>query len=128
MPQNIENLNKHKLTGGVKNPNRGRRASEHHGYPVETKVGEDERVARRMRGGALKVICLRTQYANVLDPISKQTKKVKVNRVVTNPASKDLTRKGVITKGALIDTELGAARVTSRPGQAGIVNAVLIKR
>lgn len=128
MPQNIENLHKRKLTGGVKNPNRGRRAYERHGYPIETKINEDERVIKNTRGGGLKVKCLSTQYANVLDPVSKQTKKVKINKLVTNPASKDLTRKGVITKGALVDTELGEAKVTSRPGQAGIVNAILIKR
>lgn len=128
MPQNIENLSKRKLTGGVKVPNRGRRAYEQHSYPIETKVKEDERVIKKMKGGSLKVKCLSTTFANVLDPISKQTKKVKIIRLVSNPASKDLTRKGIITKGALIETDLGGAKVTSRPGQDGIVNAVLLKR
>jgi len=128
MPQNIENLNKRKLTGGVKVPNRGRRAYERHSYPIETRVKEDVRMIKKTKGGGLKVKCLSTQYANVLDPLSKQTKKVKINRLITNPASKDLTRKGVITKGALVETELGEAKVTSRPGQAGIVNAILLKR
>ena len=128
MPQNIENLSKRKLTGGVKVPNRGRRAYEQHGYPIETRVKEDIRVLRKMKGGGSKVKCLSTTFANVLDPISKQTKKVKIIRLVSNPASKDLTRKGIVTKGALIETDLGSARVTSRPGQDGIVNAVLIKR
>jgi small subunit ribosomal protein S8e len=34
----------------------------------------------------------------------------------------------VLTKGAIIDTELGQARVISRPAQDGIINAVLMKR
>jgi small subunit ribosomal protein S8e len=128
MPQNIENLNKRKLTGGVKVPNRGRRAYEQHGYAIETKVKKDMRKVKKVKGGGLKVKCLSTQYANVLDLASKQTKKVKINRLKTNPASKDLTRKGVITKGAILETELGDAKVTSRPGQDGIVNAILLKR
>ncbi|MGA8914354.1 MAG: 30S ribosomal protein S8e, partial [Nitrososphaeraceae archaeon] len=45
-----------------------------------------------------------------------------------NPTNKDFERRGVVTKGAIIDTDLGSARVVSRPGQHGIVNAILIKR
>ncbi len=128
MPQNIENLRKRKLTGGVKVPNRGRRNYEHHGYPVETRVGADERVVFRTKGGGRKVKCLSVAWANLLDPTSKGVKKVKVLRLISNPASRDLTRRGIVTKGALIETELGEAKVTSRPGQDGVVNAVLMKR
>ena len=35
--------------------------------------------------------------------------------------------RGIITKGALIETELGKAIVTSRPGQDGVVNALLVE-
>ncbi|MEM4140048.1 MAG: 30S ribosomal protein S8e, partial [Nitrososphaeria archaeon] len=75
-----------------------------------------------------KVKCVMTSYANVVDPALKQTRKVKILKLITNPASKDLTRRGVITKGAILETELGQVRVTSRPGQDGVVNAVLVKR
>jgi len=33
----------------------------------------------------------------------------------------------LLTKGALIETEIGLARVTSRPGQDGVVNAVRVE-
>jgi small subunit ribosomal protein S8e len=33
----------------------------------------------------------------------------------------------VITKGAIIETEDGLAKVTSKPSKDGVVNAVLIK-
>ena len=66
-------------------------------------------------------------YANVIDPDTKTAKKARILRVLSNPASRDLERRGVITRGALIETELGRARVTSRPGQDGVINAVLIK-
>jgi small subunit ribosomal protein S8e len=47
--------------------------------------------------------------------------------VTKNPANKDYERRGVITKGAVLETEIGLAKVLSRPGQDGVINAVLIK-
>ncbi|MCX8188559.1 MAG: 30S ribosomal protein S8e [Nitrososphaeria archaeon] len=128
MPKYAENLKKRKPTGGVRVPNRGRRAYEQHGYPVETRIGEEERFLKKGKGGNYKVKCVMASYANVVDHVSKQTRKVKILKFITNPASKDLTRRGIITKGAILDTELGQVKVTSRPGQDGVVNAVLVKR
>jgi small subunit ribosomal protein S8e len=51
---------------------------------------------------------------------------VEIVRVVKNLANIDYDRRGVITKGAIIETALGPARVTSRPGQDGVINAVLV--
>ena len=31
-----------------------------------------------------------------------------------------------MTKGTIVQTEAGSARITSRPGQDGVVNAILI--
>ena len=67
-------------------------------------------------------------YANVHDPKTGHTKKVKILAVVKNPADRNLDRMKVITKGTIIETELGTAKVTSRPGQDGTVNAVLIQQ
>jgi small subunit ribosomal protein S8e len=47
--------------------------------------------------------------------------------VTKNPANKDYERRGVISKGALVEIEAGTARVISRPGQDGSINAILIK-
>jgi small subunit ribosomal protein S8e len=67
------------------------------------------------------------EYANVTDPKSGKTKKVKILDVEENPANIDFSRRKIITRGAVINTEAGKAKVTSRPGQSGIVNAILIK-
>jgi small subunit ribosomal protein S8e len=45
-----------------------------------------------------------------------------------NPANVDYDRRGVITRGTIIETSLGVARVTSRPGQDGTVNAILVPK
>ncbi|MBE3116075.1 30S ribosomal protein S8e, partial [Candidatus Bathyarchaeota archaeon] len=59
-------------------------------------------------------------------PKSGKTEKTEIVRVVRNIANVDFNRRGVITKGAEIETALGVAKVTSRPGSDGIINAVLI--
>lgn len=79
-------------------------------------------------GGTTKIKALRDNQASVTDPKSGKTEKTKIIRVVKNRANVDYNRRGVITKGAEIETTLGLARVTSRPGSDGIINAVLISR
>ena len=67
-----------------------------------------------------------TIVANVLDPEKNTAKKVEILDVLDNTANRDFVRRKIITKGAVIETELGQARVTSRPGQHGVINAVLL--
>jgi len=74
----------------------------------------------------LKNKILADKFACITDPKTGKTEKVEITRVVKNPANIDYDRRGVITKGAVIETSLGQARVTSRPGQHGMLNAVLI--
>jgi len=123
----IENLAKRKPTGGRRIPYRVRRAYEADRYPIETALGRDEVVKKKVRGCNLKLSLKKTSYANVLDSSTKKVKKAKILKTIKNPASKDYGRRGIITKGAIIETELGTAKVTSRPGQDGVVNAILIK-
>ena len=59
--------------------------------------------------------------------IDSKAKKVKILKVLENATNNDYQRRGVISKGAILETAEGKCRVMSRPGQHGIVNAVLIK-
>ncbi|MEJ2243385.1 MAG: hypothetical protein P8X87_02435 [Candidatus Bathyarchaeota archaeon] len=65
---------------------------------------------------------------NINTKLLAEKQKVKIDRVIKNPANVDYDRRGVITKGTMIATSLGTARVTSRPGQDGKVNAVLVDK
>jgi len=87
----------------------------------------DERIPIRVRGGSRKIRLRRATYAVVSNPKTGESKKVKILRVVESPANREFARRGVIVKSAIIETELGLARVTSRPGQDGVVNAILIE-
>ena len=127
MPQWHGNLHKRKKTGGKKHIFRGKRAFEMGSDAAETIVG-DTRISRtRGRGGMLKLRALAVNSVNVTDPATGKSQKTQIRGVIKNPANVDYQRRGVITKGAVLDTPLGQALVTSRPGQHGAVNAVLIQ-
>ena len=76
----------------------------------------------------LKLLLKHPNYANINDQDNKKTVRSKILNVSKNPSNKDYERRGVITKGAILETEIGLAKVLSRPGQDGIINAVLIKQ
>jgi small subunit ribosomal protein S8e len=119
-------LRKRKRTGGRKRAYRVKRNFEKGGFPAETTIGETKRRNSRGYGGNIKTRVLNDNYACVTDPKSGKTEKTEILRVVKNKANVDYDRRGVITKGAEIETSLGLARVTSRPGGDGAINAVLI--
>lgn len=121
-------LKKRKPSGGVKHALRMKRRYEKGSFPTETVQGEPRKKSIRRRGGNIKIRLLNVNLANVSTPSTGKTEKVEIVRVVRNPANVDYNRRGVITKGTLIETPLGAARVTSRPGQDGIVNAILVPK
>ena len=60
---------------------------------------------------------LRCEFANVADPRSGTTKSAKIITVKENPTNPFYARRNITTKGAVIETEIGDAVVTSRPGQ-----------
>lgn len=92
---------------------------------VETKIGPAKKKNQRTFGGNTKVKLQRAEYANLVT--KEGTKKTKILSVLDNLANRHYVRRNIITKGALIETELGKAKVTSRPGQHGVINAVLIE-
>ena len=94
--------------------------------PTETILGEALIKTQIVRGGNEKTRLLRYNFANVTNPSTKETKKVEISKVIKNPANPDYNRRRIITKGTIIETPLGQAKVTSRPGQDGVVNAVLV--
>ncbi len=88
-------------------------------------MGSTKRRKIRARGGNEKIIALAADTANVAT--KGGIKKAKILTVAENRANPQFVRRNIITKGAIIQTDLGKARVTSKPGQSGVVNAVLIE-
>ena len=115
-----------KTTGGfVKRHGKKNRYQRGRDY-LPTHIGEPKIKELRVRGGNKKLVALTTNFANVFADGKHQ--KTKIISVSANPADSQFVRRKIITKGAVIVTELGEARVTNRPGQEGTVNAVLIEK
>jgi len=87
--------------------------------------GDAKSVSVNTKGGNSKTVLTKVDFANVAS--DGTVKKVKIKSVEESAANRDFKRMHIITKGAIIDTELGKAKVTSRPSQQGVVNAVLVK-
>ena len=116
-----------KVTGGRRRPAAMKRRAEIGLAPADTHIGEDRRKIIRTFGGNDKVRALRAAFANVTNPTNGETKKVKIEKVEKNDANPNYVRRNLLTKGAVIKTELGRARIMSRPGQDGVINAVLLE-
>ncbi|MDQ3872638.1 MAG: 30S ribosomal protein S8e [Thermoproteota archaeon] len=127
MRKSVENLVGRKLTGGRKVSRRGRRKYEIDRYPNEAVAGPNQIVVRRTRGSNIKSAFKTVEFANIIDRETNTVTKSKILSVKKNPANKDYERRGVVSKGANIETEIGTAVVVSRPGQNGVVNAILVK-
>ncbi|MBU7017266.1 MAG: 30S ribosomal protein S8e [Theionarchaea archaeon] len=112
-------------TGKLLRSSRKKRKRELGRVFIETKIGPEKKKIQRTYGGNRKTKLQRSEYVNVVT--KEGTKKTKITSVLENRASRHFTRRNIITKGALLETELGKARVTSRPGQHGVINAVLVE-
>jgi small subunit ribosomal protein S8e len=128
MRRSIESLSGRRYTGGRINPCRGRRKCEIDRYPNEALVGKTISISRRIRGGNHKTALKSSDFANITNIETQKNQKVAISQVLKNPANRDYERRGVLNKGAVIQTDIGNAKVTSRPGQHGCVNAILISQ
>tara|TARA_Y100000310_G_C20537706_1_gene741705 strand:+ start:156 stop:533 length:378 start_codon:yes stop_codon:yes gene_type:complete len=115
-----------KASGGRYHTSRSKRKSELAGFPANTKLADkDKPRAKRILGGNVKRSLLTVQTISVTDKKGKASKTEIVN-VLENPANPHLVRRNIITKGAIVETKLGKARITSRPGQGSVVSGVLL--
>ena len=119
---------KRKATGGLYRKLRDKRKFEMGRTPALTKIKENEKINDiRTRGNNKKLRALALKTANVLNKETGKTSKAEIKKVLENKASRHYPRMGVMTKGAIIETDKGKAKITNRPGQEGKINAVLVK-
>ena len=119
---------KRKSTGGRLASSRSKKRFEIGRELQQAKIGEVTKKVARARGGGRKDRLLRTEQASVTDPKSGKSFNSKILEVIENTANPNYVRQNIITKGAVIEPEKGKATVTSRPGQHGVVNAVLLTK
>jgi small subunit ribosomal protein S8e len=116
-----------KISGGKYKKQRKKKYFEKKGKVRQVKLKPTKRKMMRARGGNAKAVLLSANEANVLDKKTKKAKKAKILNVIETPSNVFLARQNISIKGAIIQTDIGKAKVTNRPSQEGSVQAVLIE-
>ena len=126
MRKSVENLKTSKITGGIRHPLKSRRKFQTDRYPNEALMGDQVTVTRRTRGNNKKTSLKTANVVNLVLADGK-IKSSEIVRVLENQTNNDYQRRGIITKGAIVETEDGKCRIVSRPGQSGTVSGILVK-
>jgi small subunit ribosomal protein S8e len=116
---------KRKPTGGLLNSLRKRKRYERGSVFLETKVGKVKKKKVKVLGGNVKVKLLSAEIVNVSH--KGKAKKAKISSVLENPANPHYVRRNILTKGAIVKTDMGNVKITSRPGQDGTINGILVQ-
>lgn len=113
-----------KITGGKYIQRRKIKSAERPGQKRVIKLGKEKSKTLRTRGGNKKTCLLKGQFINIPD---KKIKKLEIKNVIETPSNKFLARQNILTKGTIVETEKGKAKITNRPSQEGIINGILIE-
>ena len=114
-----------KGTGGKKRKATDKKLHFVGGTFTATKVGEkDIRQNNFARGNTFKVKLKAAKFVNVLTP--QGMKKVAMRTVLETLDNRHYARQNIVTKGAVVDTEIGKVKITNRVGQDGVVNGKLL--
>ena len=115
-----------KTTGGRRRTYRKNRKSEVGSDFHPAVISEDKNKTLRVHGGNFKTRAMGARFANVFKSDGSVTR-VKIDTVIENPANPNYVQRNILTKGAVISTKIGNAKITSRPGQHGVINALLLE-
>jgi small subunit ribosomal protein S8e len=116
-----------KISGGKYHQNRKKKLFEKSTQENSVILGETKRKSIKTTGGNEKTILLKTNSVNIVSEKGSKTKKTEIKNVIETPHNNFLARQNRLSKGTIIETSLGKARITNRPSQEGHVNAILIK-
>jgi len=114
-----------KITGGKYSKRRKTKSYERAGQKRIVKLGEEKKKAKRTMGGNKKIFLLQAKFVNIQG--KNKQKKVEIKNVLETPSNRFLARQNILTKGAIIETDLGKVKVTNRPTQEGNINGILIE-
>ncbi|MFL2957804.1 MAG: 30S ribosomal protein S8e [Candidatus Thalassarchaeaceae archaeon] len=124
-------ISRRKPSGGrLKRPSRyrGKRKTEISSENQFAFVGDkDARKLYRKTAGSQTVRVLSVKNINVNKPKEGKTVRAKITNVVRNDADTNYVRRNIVTKGAIVETDIGQVRVTSRPGMHGVVSGILLE-
>ncbi len=120
-------ISRRKPSGGRRVQARGKRSTEISTEKQVALIGEPKRKIYRRTGGNTLVRVLSENRVSINDPKTGKTTMGTIENVVENESDPNYVRRNVLVKGAIIETDKGRVRVTSRPGKDGVINGVLIE-
>ena len=126
MRKSVENLKTSKITGGHRHPLKSRRKFHIDRFPNEALMGEQTTITRKTRGNNRKTAMKTANAVNIVIADGK-IKSSEIVKVLENQTNNDYQRRGIITKGAIVETKDGKCKIVSRPGQDGTLNGILLK-
>jgi len=114
-----------KISGGRYIKQRKKKSYEKTGQKKVVRLGEERRKIKKVRGGNKKTYLLKAKIINIKN--KNKIQKTEIKNVLETPSNRFLARQNILTKGTIVQTELGKARITNRPTQEGVINGVLIE-
>ena len=114
-----------KISGGRYIQNRKKKSYERTGQKRVVKLGEEKKKSTRVMGGNKKIVLLSGKFVNVTS--DKKTKRVPIKNVIETPSNRFLARQNILTKGTIVETELGKVKITNRPTQESAINGIILK-
>jgi len=115
-----------KISGGKYIKRRKKKSYELAGQKRIVKLGDEKRKTKKTMGGNKKTYLLKTKLVNVKTK-DKKLQKTEIKNVIETPSNRFLARQNIITKGTIVETELGKVRITNRPTQEGVLNGILVE-
>ena len=119
-------ISRRKPTGGRRVQARSKRSTEISSEKQFALIGDVKRKIYRKTGGNTLVRVLSADKVSVNDPKTGKTKVATMKTVVESPSDPNYVRRNILTKSAVVDTDMGQVRITSRPGHDGVINGVLL--
>ena len=120
-------ISRRKPSGGRKVQARGKRSTEISTEKQLALIGESKTKIYRRTGGNTLVRVLAADKVSINDPKTGKTSLGTIENVVENESDPNYVRRNVLVKGAIIETDKGRVKITSRPGKEGGINGILVE-
>lgn len=114
-----------KISGGKYIKSRKKKSYESEGQKKTVKLGEEKRKTKKIRGGNIKTFLLRAKIINIQS--KNKSQKAEIKNVIETPSNRFLARQNILTKGTIVETDKGKAKITNRPTQEGNINGILLE-
>ena len=120
-------ISRRKPSGGRRVRARGKRSTEISTEKQLPLIGESKKKIYRRTGGNTLVRVLAADKVSINNPKTGKTTLGTIENVVENESDPNYVRRNVLVKGAIIETDKGRVKITSRPGKDGVINGVLLE-